>query len=150
MNTYYLAFYKGKKANPHATLLDRIICTATDSEYSHVELILEPDGYSVSASPRDGGVRFVTIDYHPEQWEIIPVHIDLSLHQLRYWFYPELTKKYDFLGAIGTVIPFIPENHDRWFCSEILSYLLIQHGNLKIDKAPKKISPELLYRYAKS
>ena len=52
-----LAFYKAK----HGTKIDKIVAAAIGSEYSHVELVFS-DGICFSASPRDKGVRFKTIN----------------------------------------------------------------------------------------
>ena len=144
--TYKLAFYKGRKSNSHSHFMDNLICFATRSEYSHVELLLNDSGYSVSSSPRDGGVRFTNIIYDQAQWDFVDIELRLSPEGVRSWFLPNVGMKYDYWGAIGTVLKFIPEDYDKWFCSEIISMLIIHYGILQLPETPKRMSPAKLYK----
>lgn len=120
----YMAFYLGDKSeNPSATRLDRFICWATNSGYSHVELITEFDvstlrGTAWSSSPRDGGIRPATIDFSTGHWDIIEIDIDLTDHHVHQWFMERIDARYDWLGAIGAHVPIMYRDNHRWFCSE--------------------------------
>lgn len=112
-----LAFYRGRR-----TFSDRVICTVTRSEFSHVEFLPDaPCGRAISSSGRDGGVRWKEIDFRPDRWEIIEVP----------WARPDaadriaahLGKSYDYPGLIGSQLLNLRLQSDRrWFCSEICAY----------------------------
>ena len=130
-----LAFYKAK----HGNFVDKAIAWYTNSEFSHVELIL--NGWWYSTSPRDLEVRRKIIRPNPDRWEFVDIGVDKE-HVLALY---EKTKgsKYDWLGI--TLSQFINANiHDsqRWFCSEWSATAM------KIPNA-NRYSPEKLYRRVK-
>lgn len=111
-----LAFYKDK-----GNFYDFVVRLFTLSKYSHCELVI--DGISYSSSPRDNGVRSKVIDFNPEHWDIIEVNADKQ--KALDFFNKELGKKYDWRGAIKSVVPFLIKNDpNRWFCSEICAEAL--------------------------
>lgn len=130
-----LAFYKGKKSeNPDTTFFDRLICFVTRSRYSHVELIYYyvPEtniGYCWTSSPRDGGVRMAIIQFHKEHWELfdyvgtLPARIseEKPIQDINDWFTPKAKMKYDWVGAVGSVIRMIKQIETKYFCSEIIA-----------------------------
>ena len=137
-----LLFYKGTKLeNPSSTLWDNLICYITGSRFSHVELSTYDSFNSHmcwSASNRDGGVRYVRIEVK-DNWEIL----DLPVHKDPNWFFQHRSKKYDYLGLIGTIIhlPFF-SSKNKWFCSEIIAEFI----GLKDSW---KYTPEDLYQLYK-
>ena len=122
----HLAFYIGDKTNPSATFMDRLVCFVTKSKFSHVELVLDKEtGYSVSSSPRDGGVRYAYIDYSKNHWVLVPITVEThNPKMIVEWFNSFVGMKYDYIGAVGSVLPFNIENQYRWFSSEILTEFL--------------------------
>jgi len=125
-----LAFYKGT-----GTFYDKLIRLVTFSKYSHCELVI--NGVSYSSSPRDGGVRLKIIPFD-DQWDIIEIVGD-GVKAINF-FNKNVGKKYDLWGAVKTVIPFVQNNSDKWFCSELIAAML------DLPK-PRKWKPSDLYRY---
>ena len=128
-----LAFFKGSLG----TVWDRFICLITRSNYSHVELVYEERGNMYkcwSSSTRDDGVRqkWIQVTNH---WDIIECpNVSEQL------FLQEQGKPYDYIGLIGTIIPFpIFSRRRKWFCSEIVAEAL----GLKDSW---RYSPEDLYK----
>ena len=102
------------------TWIDKLIWFVTNSPYSHVELVI--DGMSYSSSSRDGGVRQKFIVYHPDKWDMLKIDGDhekaLAVFRLHEG------KGYDWLGAIKTVLPFVPDFESKMFCSELVAEML--------------------------
>ena len=148
MHTHYIAYYLGrKKDNPKTHWIDQVICFFTDSKYSHVELVYDysPDskiGLCASSSPRDGGVRITSINLASGHWEVYAIKSELSQDDILRFFDKETGKKYDWLGAIGVVIPLFKNKSSRWFCSEIVGACLGLPN-------PKKLSPQDIFDFYK-
>lgn len=114
-NNAYLAMYKAK-----GNWVDTVIRFFTRSQYSHCEIAVKrKDGTfnCYSSSPRDGGVRMKKMDLSPHKWDLIPLKT-LSKSYLKRFYNQTQGRKYDFMGAIGIVIPFIKQKSNRYFCSE--------------------------------
>lgn len=130
MTIIHLAFYRGSWAeNPKSKLLDNIICLLTRSKYSHVELVIDyyandQNGSCWSSSEWDGGVRNKFIHLDPSRWSVIPYNSKFTKQELVDFFNAENGKTYDYLGALGVVIPFFKANPNRWFCFEIVGEAL--------------------------
>ena len=131
-----LAFYKAE----HGTKIDKIVAAAIESEYSHVELVFS-DGICFSASPRDKGVRFKTINLDNGKWD---------LYKIDKQFYEEMLKKqvkrfegqpYDTLGAIGSGIGIPLYSTKKKFCSLIIA-CIFQLDN--INQNPESLRRILL------
>ena len=128
-----LAFYKGP-----GDITDKAIRWYTDSEYSHVELVIENMWYSTS--PRDLAVRAKKIAPRDGHWDYVEVDVDeLSVASL---YAATKGAKYDFLGIVlSQFMPLDIHSRKRWFCSEFCAEAL------KL-KDSNKYSPEDLYKYA--
>lgn len=140
-----LAFYLGEKhRNPKTTLLDQVICYATRSPYSHVELVYHFEESTNTAScwsssAPDKGVRRKDIVLHPDRWELYELHNKKPSDEMHAWFAQQNGKPYDYFGAIGTKFFIFRQDHRKWFCSEIISYYLKHHR-------PHRQTPHRLYR----
>lgn len=138
-----VAFYKAFCDN--ATLLDNLIGIASLGKYSHVELVFS-NGESFSSSPRDGEARFTTIDYHKDRWEMVEINIpkqeEARLYRLAL---TNIGKKYDYIGAIFSVLPVCIQNNDKIFCSEVITNLLNQTVKYRHIKDGCNYSPSELY-----
>ena len=55
-------------------------------------------------------------NFKPENWDLIPLP-HTSSRQIKAFYQKTRGKKYDFLGAVGCVLP-LPERRNRYFCSE--------------------------------
>lgn len=108
----YLAMYKAR-----GNWVDKIIRFFSGKPYSHCEVAIQT-GLSVyqcySSSPRDGGVRVKTMRLPADKWDLIPVHTDSDVVD---FFQRTAGKKYDFIGAIGCVLP-VRQKPSRYYCSE--------------------------------
>jgi hypothetical protein len=148
MTKAILAFYIGVKVeNPNTGLFDRLVCWATRSRYSHVEIVTQyvkeiHTGTCWSSSPRDGGVRMAIIPFKKTSWDLYEVDVDLDEERILVWFRKHQGKKYDWVGAFATTIPFLPQMFSRWFCSEAISASLGIHR-------PSRNTPEKLYQHVK-
>jgi hypothetical protein len=111
----YIALYKNKKR-----LDDWFVAKWTRGIYSHVEVVFD-DGMSASASGRDGCVRFKKIKYNPENWDFIDVNGFMDEETVRQWFIDNEGKKYDWIGLIGFVVAPIPDQRNKYICSEALA-----------------------------
>lgn len=107
-----IAFYKAKYGN----WLDKLISVLTLSKYSHCEIILDSNIF-VSASPRDGGVRFknITADNH---WDCFDIYdVNTISNEAQEWFESVLGQKYDWLGAAGSLFGLNFTSKNKKFCS---------------------------------
>lgn len=158
MPNIIVAFYKGrKKENPDTSFFDRLICFVTRSPHSHVELVYYyiPEtniGYCWSSSPRDGGVRMAVIHFDPVHWDLFeytgpaPKHLgDGGMQAIDAWFRPKNGMKYDWIGAVATVIRFIKQIETKYFCSEIVAefFEFLKPHLFTPKKLFKKLSPYL-------
>lgn len=114
MSKVYLAMYKAE-----GNWVDKVIRLFTGKPYSHCEIaveVVEGMPYCYSSSPRDGGVRRKIMKLPQENWDLIPLPYT-SGQEIEDFYQKTRGKKYDFLGAVGVVIP-IREKPNRWYCSE--------------------------------
>lgn len=84
-------------------------------QYSHGELIFS-DGTSASSSWLDGGVRFKTIDFDPEHWDIFEIDGDEAI--ARQWFADHILDKFDVMGLVGFIFRPFEGEKNKWFCTE--------------------------------
>ena len=120
----YVAFYKGR-----ACWLDKIICWATRSPYSHVEIIdrrpkdgENPIGFT--SSPRDGGVVVREIRWTPAHWDIVYIPWTDGKDEMAY-VRARIGMKYDWLAILLTHILAIGrQDSGRYICSEIIGLSL--------------------------
>lgn len=112
-----IAFYKGTHDGWRG-LYNVLVRWWTKSPYSHCEVVFS-NGLSASSSWFDKGVRFKLIDYNPERWDFL--EIDEDEGPVYDWFVKHLGEKYDILGNIHFVLGFIPDDTNKWSCSEALA-----------------------------
>lgn len=140
-----LAFYVAKYGLKSGHFFDLAISLATWGPYSHTEIVFS-DGLWFSSSPRDGGVRFKEIIPKEEHWHYhFPGASHEQEHIVRQWCESQISLPYDWLGAVGTVIPFVPHSNYRWFCSEICIAAFQSIGFMPYI-IPHKTSPNKLWR----
>ncbi len=94
---------------------------ATWRRVTHVEAVLVARGRHctiASASLRDGGVRIKPdADLTPGHWIAIDVP-HWSTEDAIDWFERHQGQRYDWRGALATVLWFLPHGDSRWFCNE--------------------------------
>lgn len=136
-----IAFYKEK-----GHIVDYIIRFVTKSKYSHCE-ILFPDGSMFSSDAWSGGVRFIGKDeYNLSNWDIIYISLsEAQLAELIKFCYFKESKEYDWKGVIAFIIPFIRQDYNKWFCSELVGAALKFIGIFKSTFKIHKLSPGKLF-----
>lgn len=111
-----IAFYKGLSKG--TTPLDKGICLATVSPYSHCEIVFS-DGQCASASFRDGGVRFADINMTSGRWDVFNLNLPASQETAALAMFNLYEgSKYDMLGAIAGWMR-IDLGSDSFFCSKM-------------------------------
>ena len=104
-----------------------------------------PMGRCFSSTTRGSanGVRFewaYEVLKHPERWSYIEVEVDKILLEKAVVEAEKLVGlKYDYLGLFGYFQPFIIQDKNRWYCSEILDWLKVLCGIY--PKREKRVSP---------
>lgn len=131
--TMKLAMYKGK-----GNFYDKLIRIVTNSKYSHCELVIA--GICYSSSPRDRGVRMKYIDLNTDNWDVFDLPESCNQELAINWFIKNVGKKYDWIGAVTSVLPFQINVSNKFFCSEACAEML----NLS---KPRRYKPQSLVDY---
>jgi hypothetical protein len=153
-----LAFYKGtRRENPKAQWWDWLVCWWTKGRFSHCEIVIPGTRTGgrvtcASSSNRDGGVRTKRITLTTGRWVMVamphyenPAAID--------WFDQHEDARYDWLGILGFVFPWIKDNPRRFYCSEACALALTASArasappDLPLTWPPAAISPQALYEW---
>ena len=114
---------------------------------SHVELLFD-SGTMFSASQYENRTRFRAFNQNSTSWSRIDLNLDVvDEMKILNWCERHANKKYDYLGVLGFVLPFIRDSKDKWFCSEVCFEALKLNSNLlhkyhNVDSA--KVSPARL------
>ncbi len=138
-HTILLAFYKGP-----GDWITKAIRAITRGPYSHVELLFS-NGYGFSSSGQDRGVRSKRIVPDPAKYDVVPLYITPAQERLlQAWCQNQLGRKFDWVGMLRYLLPFIPSNPNRWYCSAICITALQMIGLL--TEVPVHISPNALLR----
>ena len=112
--------------------------------YSHSEIVFS-DGMMFSASPYENVARFKPHSFTGKAW--VRVDIDVTLEQekkVRTWCEKQHGKKYDCMGVLGFAFN-VPENPNKWFCSEVCTAALQEIGLLR-NLVASKTSPNALHK----
>lgn len=142
-------FYKARNGN----FVDKAIAWYTSSwrdrlngnwlnGYSHCELLFK-DGMMFSASEYDNAVRFTHHKFDADKWDYKEVTVS-ELHCKAYAMQRN-GEKYDYKGIVGFIIPFVKDDNDKSFCSEVCYDILVKSG-MEHTKDSSKVSPNLLSR----
>lgn len=125
--------------------VDHIIGWFSGGKYSHVELVFSK--ILCFSSRPFSGTTFTTIDYDNEHWEVfnLPMSAEKELAILQ-WCMKESHCKYDWLGVLRFVFPFIKQSKKRWFCTEIVVTALQEAGFCK-GLIAHKTSPSQFREY---
>lgn len=112
------SFYKSTRPG-WAGIYNRLVRWWERGQYSHCELMFS-DGMAASSSYMDGGVRLKRIDFNPDNWDFIALPDELEL-RARSWFENHLDCKYDIIGNVRFIADFMPDDKNKWFCSEAMA-----------------------------
>lgn len=109
--TLRIAFYKAR----HGNWQDISVSIGTISKYSHCEIVFS-NGECASSSSRDGGIRFKRINLR-EHWDVYDLKTDIPQSTIRYWFNIHIGDKYDWPGAIASVVGLDLSSENKKYCS---------------------------------
>lgn len=113
-----IAFYKGTSRGIKG-FYNIAVRAVTKGIYSHCELVFY-DGISASASFIDHGVRFKLIEFDRDHWDFIDLPDELE-EDARLWFEKHDGYGYDVFGNIRFLLWAVPEQRDKFFCSEAIA-----------------------------
>lgn len=133
-----IAFYIAE----YGDIYDKAVSIITRGPYSHCELVFS-DNTWFSSSPRDGGVRFKKIDDKYGHWEYIelpPINEEVARNLAG----KLCGAKYDWGGALRTILPIHPSSPTKWFCTEVCAYIVNRSG---FSGVPLLVSPNALYKF---
>jgi hypothetical protein len=114
-----------------------IIRAIEDSEYSHIGMFITPVGanrrfYAYRVTISRNGVNISTLRAFKERssgWKITRLHFQIDdFDKLRYFALLEEGKKYDLTGVIGLGFKRDWQENDRWWCTELVAYILLNLG----------------------
>jgi len=96
------------------------------SKYSHVELVL-PGNIWISSTMKEG-VR-ATVERKEGEWDKVSIDLDdIAFGQLVDRICTVLHKEYDYLATLRHAIPLLPNDKDKYNCSELVAELLKAAG----------------------
>lgn len=140
MTTIKVIFYKAE-----GNLLDKLVRWWTSSLYSHCEILFN-DGRIYSADGWNSKMVRYTTKYNLDNWAVLEVPLtDTKYRHLKNWCSDRVGQKYDWLGVIRFVLPFVPQSDDKWFCSELCGAALKFVGLLGFNVDVHGMSPQGLY-----
>lgn len=133
--TVYLAMYKGPGSKLRYKAFHYITTYFTRSRYSHCEIVI--NGRCYSSSARDGGVRDKEIlDLNDSgHWDLFELPY-VNPHDALDRFHERSGRKYDYLGVVRYLLPFLPNSKNRDYCSETVSYVA---GLTNTEKTPEDV-----------
>ena len=111
-------------------LLDKLIAFFSHSRYAHTEITFDNYTTETFSSDISDGVRFIDKG-GTNFWAYDIIQVDLSQESKELWIdairwaRSQLGKKYDFAGALGFVFPWVKDDTNDWFCSEICTAILV-------------------------
>lgn len=113
--------------------LSPIIRWVTWSDYSHVALLLDEETV-IESTMSKGGVYTDSLSNFKKRaknWLMVELEIDIShldWNKLIEIANKEVGKPYDTFGVIGLSIHRNWQEDDKWWCSELIPYLLLNWG----------------------
>lgn len=126
--------------------LDWAVAIMSMGKYSHVELII--DDFWFSISPRSGVFEYRKINYNPDSWDVFDLgmnHRDILNAKKQISKYVD--KRYDYIGALTSIMPFCIELDDRIFCSEVCTDILAKTNKYSFLPDGCRLTPSELCTY---
>lgn len=143
-----IAFFKAK----YGSILSKTIQIVTNSEYSHVELILKDTWYgaNINLLKTSGITKVVKPVIKPNEWTIIDVYVTKEQYiEIEKTANNSVGAGYAFLSAIRTQFSILdmPTDTSEFFCSQFVSYVLKKNHVIKLkNKEEARYDPGSLYR----
>ena len=123
----YLASYKGNEGGFQG-LVSKGIRFITRGKYSHSEVCIGNPFLSkvlcVTSAGSEGGVKARNLAYRQDQWDLVLLE-KVTEQDVTKWYQQNAGAKYDFIGVIRFMIPFVANEHKtKWFCSEAVAAIM--------------------------
>ena len=137
----YLAFEYGGDS-----FISKIIRWRTNSEFSHVELVLDLDASKCFSAQINEGVRYRDVSWLKDEryWKIVPLRgVDEAAIRAEVEKLAASNASYDLRGIVRFFAGARQNDETRWFCSEICTHLAQVGGAFKWVK-DCGISPAVL------
>jgi len=151
MKDLNVIFYKFDKNNH--TLIEKLICLWTHSEYYHVELLI--DDLRIGILPDKNNILTIA-NFKPQNLKLFDILYfeitDEQYYDLWKFIKDNIGKKYDWTGIfLSQLFPLNIENPKRFFCSEFVCYCLTKINLIIPERSCQWYHPgalfELLARY---
>ena len=153
--------YLYKSQKPWRRFTDTVIskytglfpCNYGTEPYSHAAMGLEDSIFymaTIESTSRktitgEDGVRWSTKDVllrNPERWDMFYTYVTPNQHRgMRARADKQTGKPYDWRGIFGFAVPVNVQDKDKWYCSELVWYVLT--GKIK------RVSPRHLSKWIK-
>jgi hypothetical protein len=127
-------------------LISRLVRWRTNSQWSHVDLVLSDIDTRVTALPFEGSiVRPIPLQcYPPVYFDVVRWVSDEVLSEIKFWAAVESGMRYDFLGAAALGIDRQWELTGCWYCSELVAEILMRVGVIPRVHLPQ-LTPQDLF-----
>ncbi len=142
-----VAFFKAR----YGSVLSKTIQLVTNSEYSHVELILNDTWYgsNINILKSSGVTKIVKPKITPSEWVIVDVLVTKEQYKNVETTANSLVGSgYAYIAAIKTQFSKsdMPTDISDFFCSQLVSYILKKNGIIRLkNKHEAKYDPGSLY-----
>lgn len=117
----YLAFEYGGDS-----LISKIIRWRTNSEFAHVELVLDRAAGRCFSAQINEGVRYRTVNWLEDEryWKIVPLRgVDEAAILAEVERLAATGAQYDLRGIVRFFAGARQDDESRWFCSEVCTHL---------------------------
>jgi len=147
---FYRAFQKKSKDETYAEYakrlwLDWVIAIASFGKYSHVELVIGDEWFSIS--PRTGKAQKRTLKPKVGRWDYVALELgDIDREMVLIQMNNYIDYKYDYIGAIFSIMPFCIQQDSKIFCSEVAVNVLNHTHKYAWLKDGCRYSPSKLYK----
>ena len=69
-------------------------------------------------------MRGKKMQLNPADWDLVPMP-NITENDVMYFLTQHKGEKYDLIGCVRSVIPFVSREHpEKWFCSEVCATLI--------------------------
>ncbi|MVM34964.1 hypothetical protein GO755_33360 [Spirosoma sp. HMF4905] len=136
----------------HPDLANRLISVWTQSDWVHVEMLLQyPRQLAVSSRPSHGGITvsdWSSALPNASTWQYyeVPVSSEMAVWD---FLLSQADKSFNWSGLVASQVfgASLPRT-DSWFCSELTYATLLQYSPLALpQRNPAEVSPALLRQY---
>lgn len=127
-----------------STILARLIRWFTWSRWSHVSVPIR-DGLTIESREFKGVIR---TSNRYDNSDLLTLEVEKEeADQFYHLLDSQVGKSYDYLGVLGFIFRSSWARDNRWFCSELVAWALVESGIINLSKNHSRITPGDLYHY---